>query len=59
MDAALPLPRLTGRGSCRVCVPPALEIFRAGGVLSAIPDLSHRPSSLFLAIPGEWTVQFP
>jgi hypothetical protein len=59
MDAVLPLPRLTGRDPCRVCVPPAFETFRAGGVLSAIPDLSPRPSSLFLAIPGQWTVQFP
>src|ERR1700676_591605 len=59
MEAALPLLRLTGRGSCRRCVRPAFETFRARGVLSAIPDLSHRPSSLFLAIPGEWTVQFP
>jgi hypothetical protein len=56
MDAALPLPRLTGRGPCRVCVPPAFEIFPAGRVFkrySRFVTSSICPSSLFLAIPEE------
>ena len=52
-QAALRLSRLPGRGSFVICVSHARETLRNGGILIAVQDAWHLPSSLISALPGE------